>query len=117
MNNKIIIFVSLIALFDLAQSDMWYLMESCKPCNDILIECQECIKGGCAQCVSDIENSRCSKCTTAITSVGENIYCDGRNELHRSVCTYSCRSREVPDAFYKTGTCSAETGKCTCYTF
>ena len=116
--NKIILVVSLIALFGLAQSSImprsW--LTSCKACNDILIECRDCIKGNCAQCVSEIENSRCSKCATEITAAGENLYCDGGIDYHRSVCTYSCRSREVPDSFYRTGTCSAATGKCTCYT-
>ena len=117
--DKIIILVSLISLFGLAQSSImpraW--LTSCKPCNDILNECQNCVKTSCSQCVSEIDSSRCSKCASEITAVGENLYCDGGIDYHRSVCTYSCRSREIPDAFYRTGTCNFATGKCTCYTF
>ena len=115
--NKIILFVSIISLFGLAQSSImsrsW--RTSCKPCNELLIECRDCIRYQCALCVNEIENYDCSKCTTEIAAAGDNLYCDGGIEYHRSVCTYSCRSREVPDSFYKTGICSAATGKCTCY--
>ena len=82
--------VVLVCLISIASANMmiqksW--LTSCKACNDILKECQECVKGGCYTCVSEIENSKCSKCASEIQTAGENIYCDGGIDYHRMVCT------------------------------
>ena len=117
--NKSIILVSLFVLIGMAASDVIPLsrswLTSCKPCVNTLQECQDCIKGNCLQCVNEVDFSNCGKCATEIISVGDNLYCDGGIEYHRSVCQFSCRSRENISGFYKVGTCSASTGKCTCY--
>ena len=114
---KLLILISFVSVLSLTQANLmpktW--ITSCKPCNDILTECLDCIGSvGCNACVAEIENSKCSTCSSDLKRVGDSMYCDGNIDYHRSSCTFNCRARDnVP--FFKTGTCSVSTGKCDCY--
>ena len=115
MSKPIVMFILFALCGIIATEKAFSSLESCQPCVDILIECNTCIKHMCLLCVNDIENSKCSNCAQNILSLGDNLYCDAGIEYHRAACDFSCRARDNIAAFYRVGTCSTSTGKCSCY--
>ena len=119
--NKSIILISLLVSMVVCSDDMDMLSRSwivsCKPCVNILEECDTCIRGGCLPCVDDIENARCDKCAKEIIAESDNLYCDNAVAYHNVVCAFSCRASETTASPYRNGAGSAQTGKSHEYIF
>jgi hypothetical protein len=93
----------------------WMLV--CKPCSASLVECENCIKDSCNECVSQIANSDCRQCGQKIVTASSNsFYCDRSVPMHVQACKINCRSRDV-NPYNQDGTCDPNSGLCVCCKF
>lgn len=89
-------------------------LTTCKPCQSILIECEQCVKSTCFECIDEISDSKCKECAQGILDQPEDtFYCDNSVPVHQQVCRISCRSRRI-SPFYRHGACNPQSGQCEC---